>query len=65
MSDICPEHRNHAVMEKEREMTKEEIEKIKEEICDKFCKYPEQISDDDLLMVMCNKCPLDRLKEEE
>ena len=52
-------------MEKEREMTKEEIEKIKEEICDKFCKYPEQISDDDLLMVMCNKCPLDRLKEEE
>ena len=36
----------------------ERMEKIAEQMCDKYCKYPEQIADDELLMIRCSKCPI-------
>ena len=38
---------------------------IKEQMCDRYCKYPERCCDDNLLLIYCNKCPLNELKEEE
>lgn len=43
-------------------MSKEEIEEIKEDICDNYCKYPCEIADDNVLKVICDKCPLNRLE---
>ena len=46
-------------------MTKEEVERLKnwlmEKICDKYCRMPETIADDEVLMVVCNKCPVEEL----
>lgn len=46
-------------------MTKEEIKKLKTWlrgiICDKYCRKPFEIADDELLMVVCNKCPVEEL----
>lgn len=42
-------------------MDSEKIQEIKEEMCDKFCKYPIMLADDEALMVVCNRCPLERL----
>ena len=45
----------------------EQIEKIKEQICDNYCKYPEQfkkgkIEDiDELVNTICKNCPLLKL----
>ena len=41
------------------------IEKVAEQMCDKYCKYPEQIADDELLMIRCSKCPMNELIKEE
>lgn len=40
----------------------EQIEKVKEEICDKYCRYvyDEEINQDDLEL-QCNNCPLNKL----
>ena len=43
-------------------MTTQEIEEIKEDICDNYCKYPVEVADDSVLRVICNKCPLNRLE---
>ena len=43
-------------------MTTQELEDVKEDICNHYCKYPVEIADDQLLMVFCNKCPLNRLE---
>lgn len=40
-----------------------EIEKIKEEICDFYCKYPFEYQDNEILEIICDKCPLNRLDE--
>ena len=45
-------------------MDSEKIQEIKEEMCDKFCKYPIWLADDEALMVVCNRCPLERLVKE-
>lgn len=38
------------------------IEEVKTDICDNYCKYPEQYKDyDDMLDEQCDKCPLGRL----
>ena len=46
-------------------MTNEEFEELKENlvetICDDYCKMPERVSDDVLLEVVCNKCPVQEL----
>lgn len=39
----------------------EMINGIKEQMCDKYCKYPTEIADDETLRVICNKCPMGRL----
>lgn len=48
----------------------EQLEKITEEICDEYCKYPEKVRQecgdadkafDKLLEKHCNRCPLSRL----
>lgn len=40
------------------------IEEVCEEICDKYCKYPFEIADEELLRVICDKCPLNKLEDE-
>ena len=38
------------------------IEEVKTDICDKYCKYPEQYDDDDeMLRDVCENCALGRL----
>ena len=38
------------------------IEKVKEEMCDGYCKYPEMIEEDeDEIADVCANCPLNRL----
>ena len=39
----------------------QELDDIKEQMCDEYCKYPYEIADDEMLMIICNKCPLNRL----
>lgn len=39
---------------------REEVEQIKKEICDHYCKHNE-LEDDDLLFEICSTCPLTRL----
>ena len=43
-----------------------ELEEVREEICDDYCRHPHrsELSDDDL-MEICEKCPLNRLMEGE
>ena len=36
--------------------TDSNIEKMAEEMCDKYCKFPGEIKEDDLLQDICNKC---------
>ena len=43
-----------------------EVEKIKEEICDKYCKFPDQYGKtatgaEEMVDVVCKNCPLCRL----
>ena len=40
-----------------------EVEKIKEEMCDRYCKWPAEYGDcdDDLIKEKCERCPLCRL----
>lgn len=40
-----------------------EIEKIKEEMCDKYCKMPDLASDQEELDEFCKYCPLNNLEE--
>ena len=46
-------------------MTKQEIEELKEEMCDNYCKMADLASSEEELQIMCADCPLDRLKEIE
>lgn len=41
-----------------------QIEKVKEEMCDKYCKMPDEATDQEELNEFCKYCPLDKLKEE-
>ena len=43
----------------------ENLDEVKAGICDDYCKYPEQIKDDEELMTICENCPLMRLQEAE
>ena len=45
-------------------MSTGKIEEICSEICDKYCKYPYEIEDEELLRVICDKCPLNKLEGE-
>jgi hypothetical protein len=38
------------------------IDEVKEKMCDEYCKYPVEIADDEVLRVICNKCPMNKLK---
>lgn len=35
------------------------LEKVCEQICDHYCQYPKLIDDEDVLINICDKCPLD------
>lgn len=37
------------------------IDGIKEQMCDNYCKYPNEIKDDEELYDICGECPLGRL----
>ena len=41
-----------------------EIEKVLEEMCDHYCKYPYEIYDDNQLGKVCENCPLNKLEAE-
>ena len=42
------------------------LDDIASQICDEYCKYPHQFSDDDQggLYVICESCPVNRLTRE-
>ena len=40
--------------------TDSNIEKMAEEMCDTYCKFPGEIKEDDLLQDVCNRCPLNK-----
>lgn len=37
------------------------IEEVREEICDKYCKYSDRGIDDDDIEKLCTNCPLNKL----
>lgn len=39
----------------------EQLEEIKAEMCDKYCRYPFS-ADDDYLNKKCTECPMNRLE---
>ena len=43
----------------------DQVEKAKEEICDKYCKYPEQWDEEEkgetLEDAICRECPLNKI----
>lgn len=41
------------------------LEKVCEQICDHYCQYPKLIDDEDVLINICDKCPLDNFMEDE
>ena len=43
-------------------MTIGEIEQIKEEMCDSFCRVPYEAEDDNEAAELCKLCPLNRLE---
>ena len=46
----------------EQKMTIDQIvEEVKEEMCDKYCKYPEEYEGSEMIDVICVDCPLNRL----
>lgn len=49
-------------MSEETKTTPEIIEEVKEQICDYYCKYPFEYQDNEILEVICNKCPLNKLE---
>lgn len=46
-------------------MTTTEIEEIKAEICDEYCKYPSECRCQFIQDKICSKCPLNRLEGED
>lgn len=46
-----------------RIIVRDTLEQVKAEICDEYCKYPEEYADDpeDVLLAVCDDCPLGRL----
>ena len=49
-------------LEKDKQQTIPQIlEEVKTAICDNYCKYPNEIKDDEELYDFCEKCPLGRL----
>lgn len=51
------------VLKKRKEMTiPEQLDKIAGEMCDKYCKFPDQAKDEDeLFKNHCDKCPMLKL----
>lgn len=47
-------------MEKQKSVT-ELIEEVREEICDKYCKYSDRGLSDDEIEELCTNCPLNKL----
>lgn len=44
-------------------MTIGDIKKIKEEMCDDYCKLPYAAVDEEELQELCKYCPLNKLEE--
>ena len=55
----------HVGTNKGEHMTKEQIKekqnRLMETFCDKYCRKPDEIADDALLMLVCHKCPMEEL----
>ena len=45
-------------------MTSQEMEEIKEQMCDKYCRMPDWYAGDQLEEV-CENCPLNRLEADD
>lgn len=41
------------------------IEEVLEEMCDRYCKYPYELVDENQLAKICDKCPLNRLEADK
>ena len=42
-------------------MSKEDIEKIREEMCDSFCRVPYEADNEEEATELCKLCPLNKL----
>ena len=50
--------------EDKKQTIPEIVEDVKTAICDEYCKYPNEYEDNEILEVICEKCPLNRLDGE-
>ena len=37
------------------------LDKVKEQMCDEYCKYPYEYRDNEILDAVCDRCPLCRI----
>lgn len=47
---------------REKHLDKWDIEKIREEMCDDYCRFPREYQDCNALGIICDKCPMNRLE---
>lgn len=57
--------RGQQVKQEKKQTIPEIIEEVKCEICDNYCKYPLEYQDNEILEVICNRCPLNKLEVKE
>ena len=50
--------------EDKKQTIPEIVEDVKTAMCDEYCKYPNEYEDNEILEVICEKCPLNRLDGE-
>lgn len=41
-----------------------ELEEIKEQMCDEYCRFCRDVADESALMEICEECPMNRLVED-
>lgn len=41
-----------------------ELETIKEQICDEYCRFCREIKDESTLIEICEECPLNRMVDD-
>lgn len=44
---------------------REDLKRVCGLMCDKYCKYPFVVANEELLQIICNKCPLNDLIKEK
>lgn len=48
-------------MEKKQKTVSQILDEVVYEICDKYCRFPRELKDDEELYGYCERCPLNKL----